>query len=376
MLAHSGWVILLWLGAMLSVAALGSTAYADEQLSRAQISLVNFPVPVAPFAIAIDKFTHVWVTDFFNNAVWELDSSGNVVNATSLASPAGIAIDASGDIWVASDGFVAKLDSSDNVIAIFDNLNTPDADFACPQSIRVASSGNAWVLNQCGNSVTELIPSKSIALNFDNSNSPSPNFNFPQAMAIDKSGNVWVANLGGNSVTELDSSGNAIGFFDNTNPSGAGFDRPNNIAIDKRGNVWVVNASTYPDFGSLTELDGLGRLVKNFNNTNSPGADFDMPQVAAIDDAGHIWVSNLSGSVVELGSSGKVIANFTTPDVKFSQPVGIAIAQNGAVWIANASFSFPGYGFLTLISKVAAGPEYFPYGGLLRSRGPHWPGGF
>ena len=316
------------------------------------------------------------MTDFFNNAVWELDHSGNVINATSLRAPAGVAIDASGHVWVAASDFVAELDSSDKVIAVFDNSDTSSADFACPQSVRIDSSGHVWVLNQCGNSVTELIPATGTALNFNNSNNPSPNFNFPQAMSIDKSGNLWVANLAGNSVTELDSSGRAIGFFDNTNTPGANFAMPNSIAFDKRGNAWIVNAGTYADLGSLTELNASGGLIKNFNNRNSPGASFDSPQVAAIDNAGRIWVSNLGGSVTELDSNGKAIANLSQPGVGFSQPVGIAIAKDGTIWVANAAFNSPGNGFLTLIAGVAVGPEYFPYGGLWSSQGPQWPGGF
>jgi streptogramin lyase len=374
MMAPGGRAV-LWLGAMLSVAAFGRIACADQPLPSAEFRY-DFNGPRAPFAIAIDKSRHVWVTDFFNNAVWELDHSGNAINAAFLPAPAGVAIDASGHVWVAARDFVAELDSSDKVIAVFDNLDTPSADFACPQSVRIDSSGHVWVLNQCGNSVTELIPATGTALNFNNSNKPSPNFNFPQAMSIDEAGNLWVANLAGNSVTELDSSGRAIGFFDNTNTRGANFDMPNNIAFDQRGNAWIVNAGTYADLGSLTELNASGGLIKNFNNRNSPGASFDSPQVAAIDNAGRIWVSNLGGSVTELDSNGKAIANLGQPGVGFSQPVGIAIAKDGTIWVANAAFNSPGNGFLTLIAGVAVGPEYFPYGGLWSSQGPQWPGGF
>jgi streptogramin lyase len=374
MLVPSGRTV-LWLGAMLSVAAFARIAYGDQLLPSAGVRY-DFNGPRAPFAIAIDRSKHVWVTDFFDNAVWELDNSGNVINATSLPAPAGVAIDASGHVWVAASDFVAELDSSDKVIAVFDNLDTPNADFACPQSVRIDSSGHIWVLNQCGNSVTELIPATGTALNFNNSNDPSPNFNFPQAMSIDKSGNLWVANSAGNSVTELDSSGRAIGFFDNTNTPGANFHLPNSIAFDKRGNAWVVNAGMYPDLGGLTELNASGGLIKNFNNSNSPGANFDIPKFAAIDNAGRIWVSNLGGSVTELDSNGKAIANLSPPSTGFSQPVGIAIARDGTVWVANAAFNSPGNGFLTLIAGVAVGPEYFPYGGLRSPQRPQWPGGF
>jgi hypothetical protein len=68
---------------MLSIAAFGHIAYADQPPPSTEFRY-DFNGPRTPFAIAIDKSRHIWVTDFFNNAVWELDHSGKVINATSI----------------------------------------------------------------------------------------------------------------------------------------------------------------------------------------------------------------------------------------------------------------------------------------------------
>ena len=58
-------------------------------------------------------------------------------------------------------------------------------------------------------------------------------------MAADASGNIWITNGGGNSVTELPA-GNP------TNPtvysgSSYGFNRPEGVAADASGNIWITN---------------------------------------------------------------------------------------------------------------------------------------
>jgi DNA-binding beta-propeller fold protein YncE len=78
--------------------------------------------------------------------------------------------------------------------------------------------------------------------------------NKPVDLAIDGTGNVWVANAPGNSVSEFNSNGTAI-----SGPAGYtanGLYEPTNIAIDCSGNVWVAESNYY-----LSELIGAASPV-------------------------------------------------------------------------------------------------------------------
>src|SRR5208283_5141437 len=142
--------------------------------------------------------------------------------------------------------------------------------------VAIDAAGNAWVTNQAGNSVTELLAgctaSSCTADNFNNSNTEGAGFDLPQFEAIDAAGNVWVTNALGNSVTELTSSGGLAGHFD---PDGANFDFPGGVAIDAADNVWVANV----DGDSVTELTSSGGLAGNFDPS---GANFGEPIGVAI----------------------------------------------------------------------------------------------
>ncbi|MGD0887128.1 MAG: hypothetical protein ABSA46_19975, partial [Thermodesulfovibrionales bacterium] len=89
---------------------------------------------------------------------------------------------------------------------------------ANPSGIAIDASGNVWVADQGSNTVTELNSGGTLLGNFAVGNNPS-------AIAIDASGNVLVANQGSNTVTELNSGGAVLGTFTvGTNPSGIAID--------------------------------------------------------------------------------------------------------------------------------------------------------
>jgi streptogramin lyase len=99
----------------------------------------------------------------------------------------------------------------------------------------------------------------------------------PQDIAIDPSGNVWVANFIGNSVSKISSYGSLIGTY----KVGEG---PGGIAADGEGNVSVTNE--YDD--NIMKLDSNGNIL----NTITVGSDGTNPIGIAIDGRGNIWIVN------------------------------------------------------------------------------------
>lgn len=242
--------------------------------------------------------------------------------------PYGLAVDASGQVWVANYGgnTMTLLSSIGRFQGNFPNFNAPDA-------AAISPAGDVWVPNYGGNNITALTSSGGLIGNFAPSGA---NFNGPYDVSIDASGNVWVPNLGGNSVTELTKSGAVVGNFA---PSGANFNLPYALAIGASGNIWV------PNYGgnSLTALNASGGLVGNFAPS---GANFDAPADLAIDGAGTVWVPNCggfcsgsssNGSLSAVNAQGALVGNFAPPGANFNAPSAIAIDATGNVWIENGN---------------------------------------
>jgi hypothetical protein len=122
-----------------------------------------------------------------------------------------------------------------------------------PKALAIDASGNVWIAN-CGSvtcttsgvgSVTELANTGALL-----GTTSAGGLNIPYALAIDLSGNAWVANYGGNSVTELNAS------LVPTAPAftGSGLSQPNSIAIDIYGNAWLTNTNS----NVLSEFSSAG----------------------------------------------------------------------------------------------------------------------
>lgn len=77
--------------------------------------------------------------------------------------------------------------------------------------------------------------------------------NTPAYVAIDSSGNVWVTNHSGNSISKFVNGTEVSG---SSGFKGGGFASPYGIAIDGAGNVWVVNSGSGTTC-SLGELVGV-----------------------------------------------------------------------------------------------------------------------
>ena len=299
--------------------------------------------------IAIDASGNIWVTHSNgNNTVTELNSSGSIVNTFTVGTtPTGIAIDSSGNVWVANtqSASVSEITTSGSVNTI--SLPTPSkGNPPEPSGIAIDANGNIWVSDNDDNySLTELNSSGNEAagspFNLLTLGGPGNIFN----LAIDSSNNVWITDDGA-AVYEFTSSKTINGPFDRAN-SGAAM--PWGIAIAPSGVLWVTNSNS----NQVAELNSGGTVL----NTTTVGTG---PTGIAIDSNGDIWVADTMGgpSLTELNSSGTVISTFTIQGA----PLGIAIDASGNLWIANSSG-------VAKLSGVAAGPQFFPY------KGPQWPNG-
>ena len=136
------------------------------------------------------------------------------VTGVGVGGPQGLAVDAFGNVWIAS-GFdsVSEIPkgatdcATDCTVITGGGINGPAMVAADP-------SGNIWVSNSGSNSVTE-IPSGATSCNAGCINITGPVINFPESIVVDPSGNVWIGNallpapspptvpLGPGSVTEI-----------------------------------------------------------------------------------------------------------------------------------------------------------------------------
>src|SRR5579863_8712756 len=310
-----------------------------------------------PTGIAVDPSGDVWVANFSNNTVTELPN--NVTFSGSFFSgPTAIATDKAGNVWVANGGgtgtsSVTKILPGAPADCSSGCTSFSGAGISSPAGITVDNSGNVWVANaeQHSSSVTK-IPSGaatcSACQNFLNPTSGTVYFSSPVGITADASGNIWVANIGNASVTKIASAAapdcsSGCTSFSGTG-TGVGIVAPIGVAADSAGNVWVTNTTVaYNPFNSssVTEIPtGTTSCSSASACPTFTGAGINGPTGIAADASGNIWVANANGnSVTEIPVNATSCAsgcvNFTAGGL--IGPTGIALDGSGNVWVADTA---------------------------------------
>jgi DNA-binding beta-propeller fold protein YncE len=143
----------------------------------------------------------------------------------------------------------------------------------------------------------------------------------PKGIATDTTGNIWVANSGGSSVTKFDALGitttDATGFLSGSTGYTVGsLTAPAAIAIDTNGNAWVANGNS-----TVSEISASGATGTLFS-----GGGLNSPTGVAIDASGNVWIANSGGggSVTEITPGATpVYANYAGAGI--ATPTAIAI---------------------------------------------------
>jgi hypothetical protein len=212
------------------------------------------PVTIATDATSADTASTIVARDATGSVgVTNVNlSSGINFGTYSVGSnPIVVAVDQSGNVWVANYGSanVTKLSSAGATLGTY-SVGTN------PYGVAVDQSGNVWVTNSGSSSVTKLSSAGATLGTYSVGSSPV-------GVAVDQSGNVWVANNGSSSVTKLSSAGATLGTYSvGTSPNG--------VAVDQSGNVWVANNGS----ANVTKLSSgsngvLVPLVQNFSQNTS-----------------------------------------------------------------------------------------------------------
>jgi YVTN family beta-propeller protein len=271
-----------------------SSAAAEEVIS-------TIPVGQFPDGVSSDG-THVWVANFKENTVSEIDSSsGEVIRTIPVGSePRGVSSDGT-HVWVTNEGefTVSEIQaSSGEVIRTIPVGQFPDG---------VSSDGtHVWVTNAYDGTVSEIQASSGGVIR------TIPVGKVPYGVSSDGT-HVWVTNAEGTTVSEIEaSSGEVI----RTIPVGG---EPRGVSSDG-SHVWVTHYG-----GTVSEIEASsGTLINTIPVGRAP--------LGVSSDGTHVWVTNSGGvTVSEIeASSGTVINTIPVGNV----PYGVS-SDGTHVWVAN-----------------------------------------
>ena len=305
----------------------GSTqGYADGVGSAAQFW--------DPRGIAVDASGNLYVTDTFNHRIRKINPAGEVTtfagstagfaDGTGIAArfsyPAGIAIDALGNLYVMDYGNnnIRKVTPEGVVTTLAgngleqwgyaDSMGNA-AKFNRPYGITIDTSDNLYVADTYNNRIRKISPAGEVTTlagstqGYANGTGSAAQFNQPYGIAIDKSGNLYVLDTYNNCIRKITPAG-VVTTFAGSNTSGhadgkgskARFSLPNGITIDTSGNLYVADTSN----NNIRKVTPAGEVTTLAGKYNSRGyadgkgskARFNMPNGIAIDASGNLYIGD------------------------------------------------------------------------------------
>ncbi|MGZ3999519.1 MAG: NHL domain-containing protein, partial [Mucilaginibacter sp.] len=274
-----------------------------------------------PAGLVFDATGNLYIGDPGNSLLRKATPAGAVTTIPIYKGNAfGLTMDASGTMYVADAGGnkIEKVTSAGAVSILAGNPVAGAADgtgaaasFHTPMAVAMDASGNVFVADQGNNLIRKITPAGVVTtfagsgLQVDaDGNGTAASFNKPSGIAIDDSGNLYVSDQGGNTIRKISPAGMVFTLAGNGTPgsadgtgSGASFKGPQGIAFDAIGNLYVADGGN----NRVRKISPLGQVITvagNFPGADSNNINLDDPFGIAIDASGNAYVSEFNSNII------------------------------------------------------------------------------
>ncbi len=324
------------------------------------------------------------ISTFAGNNTSGFSGDGSAATSAQISGPYGIAIDSAGNLFFADqhNHRIRKVDNSGNISTVAgngtsgfsgDGSGATSAELASPLGVAVDSSGNLYIADTGNNRIRKVTSGGTIStiagldtagFSGDGAAATSAELSTPVGIAVDSSGNLYIADTGNNRIRKIGTDGNintiagdgtAGSAGDNGPAAYARLKAPRGVTLDGAGNLYIADADNnrirkVTTDGTITTV--AGSAASGFAGDGGPAnaAVLNGPRSVAVDTAGNLYISDYYNSRVR-----KVAANGTiftiagnglfayygdggpATDAILNFPLGIAVGSGGKVYISDSA---------------------------------------
>jgi sugar lactone lactonase YvrE len=362
-------------GIISTVAGNGSGTYSGDGglATHAQFYLPN--------GVAVDGHGNLVIADTGNSAVRKVAANGIVTrvgDVRSFGGPEGAVFDAAGNFYVADFGSeevlkVAAADGTITTVAGIEGIANYSGDggpataakLDMPWGVALDAAGNLYIATKFDNRVRKVAGNGNISTvagngsagqSGDGGQATSAQLNSPQGVAVDAAGNLYIADTFNNAVRKVTPGGVISTVAGTLGPAGgysgdggqatrAHLSWPQAVAVDAAGNLYI--ADTLNNVIRKVATNGIistvaGNHVSGYSGDGGPAtsAQLNSPQGLAVDAGGRIYIADTNNFAIRL----------LTPVTNYPV-VGLALTHAG-----NFTGGQMGATYSVVVSNTGTGP--------------------
>jgi len=273
------------------------------------------------------------ITTVAGNGTYGYSGDNGAATSAGLEGPSGVAVDSGGNIYIADTGSncIRKVAAGTGIITTVagngthdysgDNGAATSASLAWPYGVAVDSTGNIYIADYGSNRIRKVTAGTGIITTVagfgtigyfgDNGPATSASLDYARGVAVDSAGNIYIADNENNRIRKVTAgtgiittvAGNGTqGYFgDNGTATSASLFQPDSMAVDSAGNIYIADTENNrirkvaAATGIITTVAGNGSFTYSGDN-GATSASLFVPSGVAVDSAGNIYIADFGNN--------------------------------------------------------------------------------
>ena len=370
-------------GIITTVAGTGSRGYSGE--GTAINEKINKPA-----GVSVDASGNIYIADTGNHRIRKVDADGIITTVAGTGSrgysgegtainekinkPAGVSVDASGNIYIADTGNhrIRKVDAggiittvagtgsggySGEGTAINEKINKPGG-------VSVDESGNIYIADtenhrirkvDAGGIITTVAGNGSTTYCCDGGPATSASINEPAGVSVDADGNIYIADTENHRIRKVDADGiiSTVAGTGSAGYSGEGtainkkIKEPKGVSVDADGNIYIADTENHrirkvDADGIITTVAGTGSRGYSGDDGQATEGKINKPAGVSVDESGNIYIADTENHRIRKVDAGGIITTVAGTGSRGYSGEGTAINKKinkpGGVWAKSSSF--------------------------------------
>jgi uncharacterized protein (TIGR03437 family) len=306
-----------------------------------------------PFSAVLDSAGNLYIADQFNNRIRKVATDGSISTvvgngtggytgdggsptSATLSDPQSVAVDSSGNIYIAdTNNNVVRKVSGGKIATVVGSVNSGPgysgdggqgnvAQLFHPSALALDSAGNLFIADTSNDVIRKFNPASGIITTVaglgsagfagDGGLAARAQFDNPSGLAFDSSGNLLIADTTNNRIrmmaTNLTMStiaGSSSGGFagDGGAANKARLNSPKGVGLDAAGNIFIADTfnnriRVVATNGTIFTVAGNGTPGASGDGGPAAAAEFRFPSGVAVNAAGNVFVVDNQNNLVRM----------------------------------------------------------------------------